>query len=107
MLKDDQSSEDSSANVADYSCTALYQPVCETDGVTYSNSCMAGASTVSIECLSECPCGMDIPSEISPLISEYDVTETITVDISAYPDLANSNGMSVFLDTTNINIESL
>merc|ERR1712215_578333 len=39
-------------------CPALYSPVCGEDNMTYSSTCQAMCSMVTIQCEGECPCSL-------------------------------------------------
>ncbi|PIN90208.1 hypothetical protein COU57_04175 [Candidatus Pacearchaeota archaeon CG10_big_fil_rev_8_21_14_0_10_32_14] len=45
-------------------CINLYAPVCGFDNITYSNSCFASRSGVSVKCEQACPCPVPDPSPI-------------------------------------------
>lgn len=37
-------------------CPTIYSPVCDTNGVTQSNDCVAAAAGAEVACQGECPC---------------------------------------------------
>ena len=59
LSPNNQDGSDSSLN--QINCIEIYDPVCGTNNLTYSNSCYAEKANVAIQCEQACPCPISEP----------------------------------------------